>query len=120
MEQLRPFNRWIRGYKSLPTWTMILFGQLATMLLIGLWHGVTAGFVLWGAWHGAGLFIQNRWSNYMKGHLPSWGRTRTAQAVLHYAGVFLTFHFVSLGWLLFTLPTPQAVWNAVTVLFGVV
>ena len=34
-----PFNRWIRGFKNLPTWTMLFIGQLATMLLIGLWHG---------------------------------------------------------------------------------
>ncbi|MCI0556526.1 MAG: hypothetical protein L0287_36755, partial [Anaerolineae bacterium] len=31
-----PFNRWIRGYKNIPAWAMILIGQLATMLLIGL------------------------------------------------------------------------------------
>ena len=37
-----PFNRWIRGYKSIPTWMMILLGQLSTMLLIGLWHGITS------------------------------------------------------------------------------
>src|SRR6185436_882564 len=43
-----PFNRWIRGYKNIPPWTMILIGQLATMLIIGLWHGVTVNFILWG------------------------------------------------------------------------
>ena len=35
-----PFNRWIRGYKTIPAWTMILIGQLATMLIDRLmaWH----------------------------------------------------------------------------------
>jgi alginate O-acetyltransferase complex protein AlgI len=60
-----PFNRWIRGY-TIPAWTMILLGQLATMLLIGLWHGITWNFILWGAWHGLGLFLQNRWSDFAK------------------------------------------------------
>ncbi|MFN8427896.1 MAG: MBOAT family O-acyltransferase [Anaerolineales bacterium] len=61
-----PFNRWIRGYKSIPAWTMLLLGQLATMFLIGLWHGITVNFILWGIWHGLGLFIQNRWSDFAK------------------------------------------------------
>ncbi len=61
-----PFNRWLRGFKSMPPWTMMLIGQLSTMLLIGLWHGVTINFVLWGLWHGVGLFIQNRWSDFAK------------------------------------------------------
>jgi alginate O-acetyltransferase complex protein AlgI len=99
---------------------MILVAQISTMVLIGLWHGVTAGFVLWGLWHGTGLFIQNRWSNYMKDRIPAWGKTRVGQAALSYAGVFLTFHFVSLGWLFFTLPTPESIRTVMAILFGVV
>ena len=64
-----PFNRWIRGYKSLPAWTMLLAGQLATMLLIGLWHGMTWNFVIWGLWHGIGLFVHNRWSDTLRTRL---------------------------------------------------
>jgi alginate O-acetyltransferase complex protein AlgI len=96
-----PFNRWIRGYKSLPAWTMLLAGQLATMLIIGLWHGVTVNFVLWGAWHGLGLFIQNRWSDFAKTRFViSNPRLQTA---LQLGGVLLTFHFVALGWVFFAL-----------------
>ena len=40
-----PFNRWVRGFNSLPAWTMLLAGQVATMLVIGLWHGVTVNFI---------------------------------------------------------------------------
>ena len=115
-----PLTRAMRSREQpLPAYVMILIAQITTMVLIGLWHGVTAGFVLWGLWHGAGLFVQNRWSDYMKNHLPGWGRTPVAQTVLTYAGIFLTFHFVSLGWLLFTLPTPDSVWTVMAVLFGV-
>jgi D-alanyl-lipoteichoic acid acyltransferase DltB (MBOAT superfamily) len=116
-----PLTRALRsGDRSVPLALMILVAQISTLVLIGLWHGVTVGFVLWGLWHGAGLFIQNRWSNYMKDRIPSWGRTPAGQAALSSAGVFLTFHFVSLGWLFFTLPTPESVWNVMTILFGVV
>jgi D-alanyl-lipoteichoic acid acyltransferase DltB (MBOAT superfamily) len=116
-----PLTRALRsGQADLPVPLVILMAQISTMVLIGLWHGVTAGFVLWGVWHGAGLFIQNRWSHFMKDHLPAWGRTGAGQKVLTYASIFLTFHFVSLGWLFFTLPTPDNVWNVMAVLFGVV
>jgi len=116
-----PLSRALRsGEARLPVTLMILVAQTSTMVLIGLWHGVTAGFVLWGLWHGTGLFVQNRWSDYMKDHTPAWGRSQVGNRVLNAAGVFLTFNFVSLGWLFFTLPTPESVWNVMAVLFGVV
>ena len=96
-----PFNRWIRGYKSIPAWVMILIGQLATMLLIGLWHGVTWSFILWGAWHGLGLFIQNRWSDFTKTRIQP--TSVHIQKALQISGVILTFHFVALGWVFFSL-----------------
>lgn len=115
-----PLARFLRsGAPSIPVSMMILIAQVSTMVLIGLWHGATAGFVLWGLWHGTGLFIQNRWSDFMKAHLPPRGHTLARQRVLTYAGTFLTFNFVSLGWLFFTLPTPEGVWNVLAVLFGV-
>lgn len=118
------FNPLTRALRSsdypLPIYMVILIAQISTMVLIGLWHGVTAGFILWGVWHGAGLFIQNRWSEYSKNHMPAWGKTHAGQRVLTCAGIFLTFNFVSLGWLFFTLPTPENVWSVMAVLFGVV
>ncbi len=115
-----PLTRAMRSSKqSLSPYLIILFVQVSTMVLIGLWHGVTLGFVLWGLWHGMGLFIQNRWSDYMKDHVPAWGKTFTGKRVLRAAGIFLTFNFVSLGWLFFSLSTPAKVWSVVAILFGV-
>ena len=99
-----PFNRWIRGYKSIPAWIMILIGQLATMLLIGLWHGVTINFILWGIWHGLGLFLQNRWSDFAKTRFTT--NNPRLQIVMQFGGVLLTFHFVALGWVFFALSEP--------------
>ena len=111
-----PFNRWMRGYKFLPAWTMILIGQLATMLLIGLWHGITWNFILWGAWHGLGLFVQNRWSDFAKTRInPSNPRVQTA---LQVGGVLLTFHFVALGWVFFALSEPSLSGMVFRKLFG--
>lgn len=115
-----PLTRAMRSSKQpISPYFMILVAQIATMVLIGLWHGVTIGFVLWGVWHGTGLFIQNRWSNYMKDHTPAWGRTLTGEKILRYSGIFLTFNFVSLGWLFFSLSAPAKVWSVMAILFGV-
>src|SRR6266542_855134 len=98
-----PFNRWIRRYKNIPTWGMILIGQVATMLLIGLWHGITPNFILWGLWHGLGLFLQNRWSDFIRARLLALGPNARLQLAFQISGILLTFHFVALGWVFFAL-----------------
>ena len=114
-----PLTRALRSSREpLPTVFIILIAQISTMVLIGLWHGITLGFVLWGLWHGLGLFIQNRWSDFMKGRMPAWAETPTGQRIVRFSGSFLTFNFVSLGWLFFSLSTPTKVWVVIAVLFG--
>lgn len=61
-----PLTRTLRR-TSLPIWVIVLITQLSTMILIGLWHGITINFVLWGLWHGGGLFIHNRWTEWSRG-----------------------------------------------------
>ncbi len=112
-----PFNRWIRGYKSIPAWTMLLLGQLATMFLIGLWHGITVNFILWGVWHGLGLFLQNRWSDFAKKRFNI--NNPHAQTALHVGGVLLTFHFAALGWVFFALSEPALSFHVLIKLFGI-
>jgi alginate O-acetyltransferase complex protein AlgI len=87
-------------------WIIILAGQLVTMILIGLWHGVTINFALWGLWHAIGLFVHNRWVDFRR-------TRRLALALGSFSriepiiGGLLTFNFVSLGWVWFALPTPE-------------
>ena len=113
-----PFNRWIRGFKNIPAWTMILMGQVATMLLIGLWHGVTWNFIFWGLWHGLGLFLQNRWSDFLRRSNPDWQQNQPLQTALQIGGIVLTFHFVALGWVFFALSDPALSWQVIWKLFG--
>jgi alginate O-acetyltransferase complex protein AlgI len=114
-----PLTRALRsGDRPWPVWLTIFVTQISTMVLIGLWHGVTTGFALWGLWHGLGLFIQNRWSEFIRPHLPGWTKTRTGLVVMNLFGVFLTFNFVTLGWLFFNLSTPAIAWQAILKLFG--
>ena len=112
-----PVTRALRSARKPVSIPVIIFiTQLGTMLLIGLWHGVSFNFILFGLWHGIGLFIHNRWSDWTKARfsrLPShW------QKVLNLGGMVLTFHFVALSWILFALPDPSTSWNFVRVLIG--
>ncbi|MEJ2598736.1 MAG: MBOAT family O-acyltransferase [Anaerolineales bacterium] len=100
-----PLTRALRSRpQKLPVWTIIFTGQMGTMLLIGLWHGVSWNFIAWGAWHGAGLFVHNRWSDWSRSRLvPPDGRPRL-RALFGLGGGLLTFHYVVLGWVWFALP----------------
>ena len=114
-----PTTRALRsGKRHLPAVLVILVTQVSTMVLIGLWHGIAWGFVVWGLWHGVGLFIQNRWSELLRRRTMS-PISPQRKLVLDAIGVFLTFNFVSLGWLFFTLSTPATAWRALLRLFGV-
>ena len=113
-----PLTRALRGGKRLSIWIIIFVTQISTMVLIGLWHGVGLNFVLWGAWHGLGLFIHNRWNEWVRNRLPAWTQSPRGQIVMNALGIFLTFNYVSLGWLFFTLSTPAISWQAMLKLFG--
>ena len=111
-----PITRVLRT-KDVPVPLIILLTQVSTMLVIGLWHGVTWGFAIWGIWHGLGLFIQNRWTEFVRGRIKSPLHPQ-GQLLLTASGIFLTFNFVSLGWLFFTLSTPALALQALAKLFN--
>ena len=111
-----PVTRALRsGRKSISIPVIILITQLATMVLIGLWHGVTLNFILWGLWHGLGLFFHNRWSEWTKRRFTSF--PLRWQQVLNVGGLLLTFHFVAIGWVFFALSSPAASLHFLQVLF---
>jgi D-alanyl-lipoteichoic acid acyltransferase DltB (MBOAT superfamily) len=108
--------QWFRAYyfnpltRALRTreWRMtaiILVGQLTTMLLIGLWHGITWNFATWGLWHGVGLFVHNRWSDFAKTRLAIPPERPRLQQAVNVVGMLITFNFVALGWVWFALPS---------------
>ncbi|MCW0209108.1 MAG: hypothetical protein OJK14_18585, partial [Achromobacter sp.] len=86
------------------TLTIILIAQLATMLTIGLWHGVTVNFVLWGLWHGLGLFVHKAWSDRTRAWYQRLSERPRVRATWTAVGALLTFHFVVLSWVWFAVP----------------
>jgi alginate O-acetyltransferase complex protein AlgI len=112
-----PLTRALRG-RPLPPAAIILTTQMVTMLLIGLWHGVTLNFVIWGAWHGLGLFVHNRWADFMKPRASLLDARPRLKRAADLAGVVLTFHYVVLGWVWFALPSPILALAVFRRLFG--
>jgi alginate O-acetyltransferase complex protein AlgI len=116
------FNPLTRGLRTkarwMPAWLVILVTQLSTMVLIGLWHGVTWNFVLWGAWHGIGLFINNRWSSASRGLAARVQERPALKGLTTALSVLLTFHYVTLGWVWFALPNVATSTRVFAGLFG--
>jgi D-alanyl-lipoteichoic acid acyltransferase DltB (MBOAT superfamily) len=102
-------TRKFAGGKTLSPTVIILTGQIGTMLLIGLWHGVTWNFIAWGVWHAAGLFVHNRWTEFSRRRAAQTDASAqpspVRQRILGVVNVLLTFHFVALGWVWFALPS---------------
>ncbi len=102
-----PLTRWLRSHPGqIPVWVIILSAQLGTMLLIGLWHGISWNFAIWGLWHGVGLFIHNRWADWTRSLPKLLPKTQSAGMIRNFLGWFITFHYVSLGWVWFALSDP--------------
>ena len=114
-----PLTRYLRTrQRPVPAWFILLLTQFATMSLIGLWHGITWNFLLWGAWHALGLFLQNRWSEWMRIRFPDGGAASRARPALAFVGTVLTFHYVALGWVFFAISTSQLSAAVLMKLFG--
>jgi len=115
-----PVTRSLRkARKPIPAYLVILTTQFSTMLLIGLWHGITWNFALWGAWHGIGLFLHNRWAQWTRPFFARHNLRPVIQRSMRAVSVFLTFNFVALGWLWFVLPDPALSWQVILKLFGI-
>lgn len=115
-----PLSRALLQRRPRPTPLLVVFSaQVVTMLIIGLWHGVTLNFAIWGLWHGLGLFAHKVWSDHTRvQYMRLAGRPRI-RMLWHVAGVVMTFHFVALGWVWFALPDTQAALAVFARLFGI-
>ncbi|MBN1286645.1 MAG: MBOAT family protein [Anaerolineae bacterium] len=102
-----------------PLLLIVLAAQMATMIVIGLWHGVTVNFVIWGVWHGAGLFVHKVWTDRTRKWYRGLDEKPWLKRAWAAAGVLLTFHFVTLSWVWFALPDFDSALDVFLRLFGV-
>ncbi|HSF82371.1 MAG TPA: MBOAT family O-acyltransferase [Anaerolineales bacterium] len=114
-----PLTRYLRGSThKFPIWQIVLVGQVTTMLLIGLWHGITWNFIVWGLWHGIGLFVHNRWSEWRRSRAINNEPNLQLKRLETFSGWLITFHYVTLGWVWFAMPGIALSWRVFAVLFG--
>ncbi len=100
-----PLSRHLLRRKPRPSPILIvLLTQTATMIVIGLWHGLTLNFLIWGLWHGLGLFIHKQWSDKTRPWYRSLQDTIWPRRLWTAVAWFLTFHYVVLGWVWFLIP----------------
>ncbi|MCC7208845.1 MAG: MBOAT family protein, partial [Anaerolineae bacterium] len=106
-----PLSRALMARKPKPSpLLVILLAQMATMLVIGLWHGITLNFVMWGVWHALGLWLHKVYSDRTRDFYQGLMDRPALRHAVYVAGVLATFHFVALGWVWFALPgTDQAI-----------
>lgn len=115
-----PLSRDLLRRKPKPSPILIvLMTQLATMIVIGLWHGVTVNFLIWGVWHGIGLFAHKQWTDrsrqFYRGLKDKPSQQRFADAIAW----FLTFHYIVLGWVWFALPNLEQSIQVFSKLIGI-
>ena len=85
--------------------TIVLTSHLATMIVIGLWHGISWNFLIWGLWHAAGLFIHKQWSDRTRKWYRGLQGRPWPRRIWAATGWALTILFVMLGWVWFLMPT---------------
>ncbi len=98
--------------------TIVLTGHMATMIVIGLWHGITWNFLIWGIWHALALFAHKQWSDrtrkwYRQLQTKKW--PRRGWATVSWTATIL---YVMLGWVWFLMPTPEAAIQTFAKLFS--
>lgn len=115
-----PLSRALLMRKPKPSpMLVVLVAQVATMVTIGLWHGITLNFLLWGLWHGLGLFVHKQWSDRTRQWYRSLNNDPARKRAWTVFAWFLTFHYVVVGWVWFALPDFDAALRVFGRLFGV-
>lgn len=91
---------WLQGNRTVAVAVALMF----TMLISGLWHGTTLGFLLFGLAHGAFLVIYHLWDSLLIARL---GRKRLAQwrrnPIVAALGILITFNAVAFAFVFFQL-----------------
>ncbi|MCI5055195.1 MAG: hypothetical protein MRY83_03750 [Flavobacteriales bacterium] len=102
------FSNFLRAYIFKPTLHVInktiigknrilttISAYLLTFFICGIWHGDKVNFIYWGLFHGLGLSLNKIWRDHLVSH--------TIQKLRWYklTSGFVTFAFVTLGWMFF-------------------
>lgn len=102
------FSRWIMDYvfkplqmswRSWGNWGAAL-ALLVTFTISGVWHGASWGFVVWGILHGFYMAFSIPYKSLRRKAL-NYFNVNTKSLTLKLTEMFITFQFVSIGWVFF-------------------
>jgi alginate O-acetyltransferase complex protein AlgI len=112
-------SQWVRDYIFVPVgrglfktrlrpfpFVIATISYLLTFTAVGAWHGLSGGFLVWGVYHGILLTLYQR----IRLKTPLWViehplyNSRIARG----AAIAVTFLLVTIGWVPFMLPLPEA------------
>jgi alginate O-acetyltransferase complex protein AlgI len=102
-------STWLRDYLYIPLGGNRLgYGRqianvMITMGIGGLWHGANWTFLMWGLLHGAGIAFVHT--------LQALQVHRVVAGFPRWISILLTFHFVTLAWILFRAPDLGTAWR---------
>jgi alginate O-acetyltransferase complex protein AlgI len=112
-----PTGRWLFGtpLRRVPI-AIAVISYLVTFTIVGAWHGLTPGFLLWGVYHGALLSLYH----VIRVKTPGWIADRPwyESRAVRLASIAFTFLCVTIGWVPFMLPMPKAA-RMLALMFGV-
>lgn len=103
-------NRFLTQYVYIPLGgsrvkeRQVFLNIFLVFFISGIWHGAGWTFIIWGILHGVGVMIYRRWKN-TGGKMPSW------------LGMFVTFFFVNILWVLFRADTLHQAWVIIRSMF---
>ncbi len=87
---------------------------MIAMILVGLWHGLALHFILWGVYHAVLLIIYRQWRKEWRA-----GSRIPDNKLTRFVSWAMTFIAVSIGWMLFALPTFTAIPVIMKLIFGI-
>ncbi len=106
-----------KGSATLEGFTsMVAFPTLASMLIIGVWHGAGTQFLLFGLFHGIYLTINHAWRIFRK--KPAQSAAPLRQWINHAASVLLTLFCVVLAQVLFRADSTSGAFAMFAAMFG--
>jgi D-alanyl-lipoteichoic acid acyltransferase DltB (MBOAT superfamily) len=110
---------WLRDYVFMPLRTLtrdwgtfgLCLSLAMNMLLIGLWHGLTIGFVFYGLFHAAFLIVEVLTAARRKRYYSLHPGVERIASLL---GPILVYQVVAVGSVLFRSPSPAGAWSLFT------
>jgi alginate O-acetyltransferase complex protein AlgI len=94
------------------TWGIVA-GICATFIASGLWHGTGWTYFVYGCFHALGITVFTLSKDLRKRFKKRFGKSWWPE----WAAIFITFHFVCLGYILFRAPDVAAAWAQIAALF---